>query len=175
MKKKLKGISLFANVGIAEAYLESIGVDVIIANELDEKRAKFYQHLYPNTEMIQGDITKDEVFNEIYEKAKVKGIDFIMATPPCQGMSLAGKQDPLDERNQLIYYAIEMIKKLKPRFVFLENVPQQLKTKISHNGKKMLIPEYLKEELNEYYNFNSNPIVDASDYGVAQKRIRSIF
>ena len=41
--KKIRGLSLFANVGIAEAYMESIGVDIRIANEIDEKRARFYQ------------------------------------------------------------------------------------------------------------------------------------
>ena len=29
---KIKGLSLFANVGIAEAYLEQIGIDIILAN-----------------------------------------------------------------------------------------------------------------------------------------------
>lgn len=31
---KLKGLSLFANVGIAEAYLEKIGINIVVANEL---------------------------------------------------------------------------------------------------------------------------------------------
>ena len=71
------------------------------------------------------------------------GIDFVIATPPCQGMSLAGKMDPSDKRNQLIYYAIEIIKKIKPKYVLLENVPQALKTKINIDGKKVLILEYI--------------------------------
>jgi len=41
----IKGLSLFANVGIAEAYLKDIGIDIVIANEIDEKRAKFYKHI----------------------------------------------------------------------------------------------------------------------------------
>jgi DNA (cytosine-5)-methyltransferase 1 len=32
---KLKGLSLFANVGIAEAYMKDIGVDIKIANEIE--------------------------------------------------------------------------------------------------------------------------------------------
>ena len=31
---KLRGLSLFANVGVAEAYLKEIGVDMLVANEL---------------------------------------------------------------------------------------------------------------------------------------------
>ena len=49
------------------------------------------------------------------------------------------KQDPNDERNFLIYYAIDAIKRIKPKYVLLENVPKQLTTKISVNGKKILI------------------------------------
>ena len=48
--------------------------------------------------------------------------------------------------NVLFFYAIDVIKRLKPKFVLLENVPQQLKTKIKHNGEIMLIPDYIKKE-----------------------------
>ena len=58
---KLKGLSLFANVGIAEAYMKEMGIDIILANEIDEKRARFYTDVYSDTEMICGDITDDLV------------------------------------------------------------------------------------------------------------------
>ena len=45
----MKALSLFSNVGIAETYLEEVGVDVVVANELLEQRARFYKHLYPST------------------------------------------------------------------------------------------------------------------------------
>lgn len=173
--KRLKGLSLFANVGVAEAYLEESGVDILIANELEEKRAEFYKHLYPDTNMIVGDITDDEIRKNIIEESINNGIDFIIATPPCQGMSVAGKLDPLDPRNQLIYFAVEVIKQVKPKFILLENVPQQLKTKIRYNDELILIPEYIKRELEEDYNFNKEPLVKAMDYGVPQMRQRSIF
>ena len=48
IKLPLKGLSLFANVGIAEAYIKKY-VDIKVANELVEKRAKFYSELYPST------------------------------------------------------------------------------------------------------------------------------
>ena len=53
----MKALSLFANVGMAEVYLNEIGIDVVVANELLDKRAKFYSHLYPKCNMIQGDIS----------------------------------------------------------------------------------------------------------------------
>ena len=172
---KIKGLSLFANVGIAEAYLKSIGVDICIANEIDEKRAKFYQDVYPETHMICGDITNQEVFERIVEESLENHIDFIMATPPCQGMSEAGLRLEYDERNQLIYYAVEMIKRLKPKFVFLENVPKQLTTKIKYKDSVVLIPEYIKLELGDLYNFNKETLIKTKDYGISQLRERNIY
>ena len=91
---EIKGLSLFANVGIAEAMFNEIGVDILLANEIDERRARFYSEVYPDTEMICGDITDDSVRDHIVDKAVEMGVNFIIATPPCQGMSVAGNRDP---------------------------------------------------------------------------------
>lgn len=172
---RLKGLSLFSNVGIAEAYMEEVGIDILIANEINEERAKFYQDVYPKTHMICGDITDEKVQNVIIKESIEKGIDFVIATPPCQGMSEAGLRLDFDERNQLVSFAIKIIKAIKPKFVFLENVPQQLKTKIKYGNDIILIPEYIKRELANSYHFNENTLVMAKDYGVPQLRERNIF
>ena len=173
--KKIKGLSLFANVGVAEAMFESIGVEIVLANELIEKRAKFYYDVYPNAKMICGDITDDAVRTQIVELAIELGVNLIIATPPCQGMSVAGNRDPDDPRNQLIYYAIDVIKRVNPSFVMLENVPKQLTTKITVDGRKIRIPDYIKRELQEAYVFNDNTLAKARDFGVPQLRERNIF
>ena len=67
---KLNGLSLFANVGVAETYLKDIGVDIKVANELEPKRAKFYEHLYPSTNMIIGDVTNKEISHKIIAESK---------------------------------------------------------------------------------------------------------
>jgi DNA (cytosine-5)-methyltransferase 1 len=172
---RLKGLSLFANVGIAEAYLKDVGVDIILANEIDEKRARFYQDVYTDAHMVCGDITDEFIRTQIVEEAKDKHVDFIIATPPCQGMSEAGLRLEFDQRNQLIFYAVDVIKRVKPKFVMLENVPKQLTTKIEYNGQIVLIPEYIKKELGIDYNFNKETLVMAKDYGVPQLRERNIF
>lgn len=172
---KLKGLSLFANVGIAEAYLKSIGIDICVANEIDETRARFYQDVYPETHMVCGDITDDQVRARIVDECIEKGVNFIIATPPCQGMSEAGLRKEFDARNQLVYYAVDAIKRIKPRFALLENVPQQLKTKISLDGEIMLIPDYIKRELGDTYKFNDETLIMAKDHGVPQLRERNIF
>ena len=175
IKKRIRALSLFANVGIAETYLKEIGIDVLIANEIDPQRVKFYNHLYPKTKIITGDITNPKISDEIIELSKKNNIDLIMATPPCQGMSTAGKKLKDDERNYLIKYAIDIIEKVKPKFVFLENVPEQLQTHITYNGERILIPKYLKERLDKDYEFNDNHIINAANYSVPQQRERAIF
>ena len=174
MKKQIKAMSLFANVGIAESYLSEENINVVIANELEPKRAKFYSHLYPKTDMVVGDITDNKIQNELINKAKKEKIDLIMATPPCQGMSTVGKKDKNDIRNILIKHAIDIIKEVKPDYVFLENVPEQLITKIKYNNKEILIPDYIKDELGNMYNFNKQYVINAADYGVPQMRERAI-
>ena len=171
---KLQGLSLFSNVGIAEIYLKSLGADVVLANEILPERVKFYNEVYPSTDIICGDIRSNKIVRELIKKAKKYKIDFIITTPPCQGMSTAGKKDKNDPRNNLIIYTINLIKKIKPKYVFIENVPQQLKTFITSGGQSFLIPDYLKKCLYKYYNFSDNEIINAANYGVPQNRVRSI-
>ena len=170
----MKGLSLFANVGIAETYLKEIGVDIIIANELLKERARFYSHLNPNCNMIQGDITDKKIKNTIIEQSKLKGIDFVLATPPCQGMSIAGDMNPYDERNSLIKYAIDVIEQINPKFIMFENVVQELKTPIQFEGAEVLIPEYINLRLGSKYNISNDKIINAMNYGVPQQRKRAI-
>lgn len=172
---KIKGLSLFANVGIAEAYLEQIGIDIVLANEIDADRARFYQDVYKKTHMICGDITDDTVRTNIVNEAIDQRVDLIMATPPCQGMSEAGLRLEFDPRNQLVSYAVDVIKRVRPKFAFMENVPKQLTTKIKCGDEIVLIPEYIKRELGSDYRFNTHTLVMAKDYGVPQLRERNIF
>lgn len=169
----IKGTSLFSNVGIAETYLEKNGIDIVVANELIPERSKFYEFLYPKTKVITGDITKDEVFEKVIKESLDKKIEFLLATPPCQGMSVAGKMDKNDPRNSLIIKVIEFIKIVKPKNVIIENVPTMLKTSIIVNGEKIKIVDYIISELSDNYKISFN-VLNAADYGTAQVRKRTI-
>ncbi|HEL2150944.1 DNA cytosine methyltransferase [Streptococcus suis] len=169
----IKVCSMFSNIGVAEANLEKIGFEVVVANELEERRAKLYSSIYPNTEMIVGDINENTVFESFVEKSKSNGAEVLIATPPCQGMSTAGKQQANDDRNLLILPVVHAIKKIKPRYVFIENVPMFLKTYISIDNENQLIIDYLRENLSKEYSFNIS-IIDVSDFGVPQSRERAI-
>ena len=173
-RREINALSLFSNVGVAEAYYKGIGINVLVANELEKKRADFYLNLYPDVEMVVGDITKSDIKNEIIKKCKNRNIDLVIATPPCQGMSTAGKMAFGDPRNALICHAVEIINKIKPKYIFFENVPEQLKTKILVDGVPELIPDYLHRIYDEEYIFNDEYVLNAADYGVPQLRDRAI-
>jgi len=172
---KIRGLSLFANVGIAEALFDDIGVSIEVANEIDEERARFYSEVYTDTDMVCGDITDAKIFNKVVSKSRERGVNFIIATPPCQGMSEAGKRNRFDERNQLITFTINMIHELKPDFILIENVPTLLKTDIIVNGVTIKIPTYVREELENDYIINNDTLVRAMNHGVPQMRQRNIF
>lgn len=169
----MKILSLFANIGVAEAYLEKIGFSVAVANELIERRANLYSEIYPDTKMICGDITDESVFQNIVNTSINAGVDIIMATPPCQGMSTAGQQAENDFRNTLICPTIKAIKAIMPRYVFLENVPMFLNTYISVEGKRVLIPDLLDMELADSYVIRKY-VINTQDYSVPQTRERAI-
>ncbi len=171
----MNGLSLFANVGIAEAYLKDVGIDIVVANELLEERCRFYSHLYPKCNMIQGSICDKIISDEIIHQSKNANVEFVIATPPCQGMSIAGDMNPYDERNSLIKYAIDVITQIKPKFVMFENVVQVLETPIQYDDKEVLIPEYIKLRLGDEYNINDKDlIINSAQYGVPQSRKRCI-
>ena len=167
-------LSLFSGGGIGESRLDQIGIKVIAANEIIKERCEFYSLLNPTTEIFNLDISKSENFKKILSFGLQSQIDIISATPPCQGMSIAGNMVFNDERNHLIYFAIEMIKSIKPKFVFLENVPRQLQTYINYRGENIKIPDYIFRELNEHYFFNKNNLIKAMNYEIPQMRQRNI-
>ena len=171
----MNGVSLFANVGIAETYIKNHNIDIVVANELLEKRVEFYKEHHKNCNIIQGDITNKDIFNEILKEAKKNKCDFLLATPPCQGMSIAGQMKENDPRNSLIKYVIELIKKLRPSNILIENVPGILKTYLSHNGTKTLVVDYINNELLPLGYIINPVIVNSADYGTPQSRKRAIF
>lgn len=173
----MRGVSLFSSAGIGEVYLKDIGIDIVCANELDEKRANLYKKIFPESHMIIGDITSTEVFQQLIDKCEGT-IDFLLATPPCQGLSKAGKnrlheEMVLDKRNYLVMEVIKFIKVKRPRFVLIENVPSFLKFKLDIDGKHYTVIELLKKEFSDKYKIESQ-VLDAADYGTPQHRKRAI-
>lgn len=178
MLKRLNCISLFAGAGIGETYFKKAGIDVIVANELLPDRAKLYQYSHQNTSVVCGDITDPNVFAEIVSKVRGRRVDMILASPPCQGFSVVGKnrdQESVggDPRNYLILNVIAAVDYFHPTYVLIENVPLLLKFSIFYHGSLVSVVDLLKEKYQSVYEIDF-AVLDAEDYGVPQRRTRAI-
>lgn len=178
----MKAITLFSSAGIDEAYLSAIGIDVIAANELLVKRAKIHEWLYPNCKMIIGDICNKNVFEKICNEIEKNKIEMLIATPPCQGMSIAGKnknnKDMInDKRNHLIFKVIDLIEKYNFKYVLIENVARFLNVKYPYSIENSIdlytIEEILNYKLSDKYEIYCK-VFDCADYGIPQYRKRAI-
>lgn len=177
MELKLKGISLFASAGIAEMYLNDINIDIICANELIPKRAECHAHLHPKTHMIVGDITNEAIKQEI-KTFITNDVKFLMATPPCQGLSTLGKNKSqqhfeIDPRNFLIFDVLELIDYGQFEYIFIENVPRFLKMFFPYKNDFATLEEILMDKYSTNYEIEVT-VLDAKDYGVPQTRPRAI-
>lgn len=182
---KLQALSMFSGGGIAETYFEDVGIHVAVANELLPERASFYKHIYPNTNMVCGDIENNDIFEKVMHMAQKSKITFLLATPPCQGMSTLGKRKyDSDKRNSLIQYVIKAIQRLSPNYVMIENVPKFLDLLYDINGttyfsdtaiseKPYHIVDLLKKLFANQYIIDMK-ILNAMNYGVPQSRPRVI-
>jgi len=173
---ELRGCSLFSGAGIAEAFFKDIGVNIVLANELLPERAELYSEIYKDTTMICGDITDKKIFKKLLLKSD--SIDLLIATPPCQGLSLAGKNRSKEEimhdkRNYLIEKVIDFILKKSPKYVLIENVPSLLNLTINYKEKQTPLIDVLILLFGKEYNVEAR-VVDSSDYGVPQTRKRAI-
>ena len=115
-------IGFFSGVGGIEAGFERAGFNSIWANEIDEKVAKVFACNH-SCKIVVDDIKNLKVED-------VPDATGIVAGFPCQAFSVAGYQKGFeDERGVVFFYLADIIKKKKPRFVFMENV----KNLISHD------------------------------------------
>lgn len=174
MQNKMIGISMFSSAGIAETYLEKLNIHIALANELIKERAMYYSHFYPCAEIIQGDIMDEHVFSSYLAKAQQINPAFLLATPPCQGMSSLGKKDyDEDERNYLIFAVLKVIDLLDLDVIIIENVPKFFKLFFPFQGEYLGIIEILQRKYSQKYRIDYG-VYNAKDYGVPQSRPRAI-
>jgi DNA (cytosine-5)-methyltransferase 1 len=109
------------------------------------------------------------------------GIQVLAGGPPCQGFSFAGRRQESDPRNQLFEKYVHVVDTIKPRALVLENVPGM---RVAHStkedsgeGRVQESESYydkLKRKLEDVGYRVHGKIVDASRFGVPQKRSRLI-
>lgn len=168
----MKGLSLFCSAGIAETYFKQAGIDIVVASELLPKRCDLHKILYPTCNTICGDITNPNIFEEVKEATLKQGCKFLLATPPCQGMSTLGKKDYVeDRRNYLIFSVLDMIDSCDFEYILIENVPKFLKLYFPYNDGLYTLVEILENKYSDVYNIETF-VLNAKDYGVPQSRPR---
>ncbi|MHC4396471.1 MAG: DNA cytosine methyltransferase [Planctomycetota bacterium] len=169
-ERKPKAIDLFCGCGGLTLGLKQAGFDVIGAVDNDGLAVETYQVNHPEVNVWGCDIkrlTADEVKRKLGLR---KGeLDLLAGCPPCQGFStmrtLNGGYDIEDERNDLIFEFLRFVKELAPKTVMMENVPGLQKDRRFKKLRKTLESEgYIVNE----------DVLDASDYGVPQRRKRLI-
>ncbi|WP_417729568.1 DNA cytosine methyltransferase [Roseovarius sp.] len=99
-------------------------------------------------------------------------LDAIVGGPPCQSWSSAGHQKGLaDERGQLFRHFIKLANSLDPRFIIMENV-RGLLTARGLDGEPGSALALLREDLRKEGWQTAVSLLNAADYGVAQRRVR---
>lgn len=164
-------IELFAGAGGLALGLEKAGFMPISLIEKEKDAVETLKLNRPHWNIILEDITKlahSENISELFHLDKFE-LDLLSGGVPCQAFSYAGKKLGLnDTRGTLFYYYAIFLQALKPKVFLFENV----KGLLTHdNGRtyNTIIKVFQKSGYETQVK-----ILNALDYGVAQKRERLI-
>lgn len=185
MSKPLTYISLFSSAGVGCFGFKQNGYECIATNEILSKRIKI--QMYNNkckyvTGYISGDITNDNIKKQLFDeierwqkKHKISQPDVIIATPPCQGMSVANhKKNNEIGRNSLVVESIKITKEVNPKFFVFENVRAFLTTICTDvDNKEKTIKEAININLGGQYNILFD-VINFKDYGANSSRTRTL-
>lgn len=170
MSKKYTSIELFAGAGGLALGLEQAGFEHIGLVEFDKNAANTLKSNRPNWNVICEDIEK--VAKRDLEKEfniKKGELDLLSGGAPCQSFSYAGKRLGLDDvRGTMFYHYAVFLNKLQPKMFLFENV-RGLLTHDKGKTFETIVSIFEQEGYEIKYE-----ILNAWDYGVAQKRERLI-
>ena len=141
-------------------------------------RMKFYGYKDYDKEVIEHDITSDDILERIDNAVNGRTVDIIIGGPPCQAYSTAGrvrdgKKMASDPRNYLFESYVKILEYYSPKFFVFENVTGLLSARVKNAP---IFPKVLKA-LGNKYKVIGNPEVlvhNTADYGVPQLRKRVI-
>lgn len=155
-------VELFAGAsGLAQGFLRTNEFEALALFDSMEVARESYLKRYPDASYECRDVLEISE-RDIRRAAGGERILGVLGGPPCQGFSLAGSKNPKHDKNALIGHYIRLVKRLRPRFLVLENVPQLLYHEQFAN---------LKAELKRNYRL-TYAILNAAQYGVPQTRHR---
>lgn len=161
-QNSLKFIDLFAGLGGFHLALQSLGHECVFASEIKEDLRQLYKINFPHTPIICGDITQ--------HLDDVPAHDILCAGFPCQPFSQAGYRQGFEDekgRGNLFDYICEIIKKHRPKYVFLENVSNLM----GHDGGRTWFTIRSKL-MNLDYADPHKAILSPHQFGIPQHRKR---
>lgn len=163
------GIDLFAGAGGLSLGFEQAGFDIAAAVEIDPIHCATHEYNFPDTKMICASVV-DLAGVEIRARAGIEGreIDVVFGGAPCQGFSMIGKRAFDDQRNQLVFHYVRLVRELRPKYCVFENV------KGLTLGKHAQFLTELMDALEEagYSVLRPYQVLNASNFGVPQSRER---
>lgn len=183
--KTLTYVSLFSSAGVGCYGFKMEGYHCIATNEIIERRLavqRCNQKCEMDSGYIAGDITKSETKELIYSEIETwrkKGndrVDVVIATPPCQGISVINHKKNSNDinRNSLVIESVEIVKTIKPRVFVFENVQAFQKTFcITKDDKIVRIGDYIRDTLGSDY-IITGKVLNFMNYGSNSSRTRTL-
>lgn len=163
--KKLTAVSLFSGAGGMDVGFSKAGYEILWANDFDKDASETFK---ANHGPI---IEHGKIEDHITGLGKFKGVDVVFGGPPCQGFSVAGKMNPDDERSNLVFSFFDVVEKVQPRAFVMENVKA-----LGVLDKWSIVREKLFKRATDLgYKFKQIIVLNASEFGVPQKRERMFF
>ncbi len=157
-------ISLFSGAGGLDLGFHKAGFETVFANEYDKKICPTFKENFPNVRLIEGDIRK--ITPETFDMDAIG----IIGGPPCQSWSEGGALRGIDdERGQLFYEYIRILKAKRPLFFVAENVSGMLSKRHSS-----AVQEFLDLFDEAGYNV-SLKLLNSNDFEVAEDRERVFY
>ena len=173
MKRSLTHVDCFAGPGGICTGLAVAGFDTKVAIECVKSCCDTYSLNHPKVKVIHSDI-RDVKADEILPYIPPEGIDLVTSGMPCETFSTAGNTSRsfYDDRQFLFREGIRIAKICNAKMILFENVPGITSKKVSKNGSSRIV-DILKQELIEagYLNY-IEVVLDATKFGVPQKRNR---
>lgn len=146
--------AFFAGVGGIELGFEQTGeFSVVYANEFDKNARETYILNHPNTRFDNRDI------HDI-DSSEIPDPDIMMGGFPCQAFSIAGYRKGFeDERGDLFFEMLRLVKDKQPKVVFIENV----KNLVTHDKGNTF--KVIREALVENGYYIKWKVLNSKDYG----------
>lgn len=173
MKRQFTHVDCFSGPGGICTGLHAAGFNTLVAIEYIKSCVDTYSANHPEVHVIHSDIRKVSA-EQILPFVPDTGVDLVTSGMPCETFSTAGNSSraAYDDRQFLFREGIRIAKIVNAKMILFENVPAITTKRATKNSPELII-DILKKELIEagYSNFIQT-VLDATEYGVPQKRKR---